>query len=565
MKFIGLVTSFLISSYSFSMAIFKPNFSKKGMVVTTNSIASDIGAEILKKGGNAIDAACAVGFALSVVEPRAGNIGGGGFMLIHLKKQNKSIALDYRETAPKKAHKDMYLDRDGNIIDKLSLFSHLSSGVPGTVHGLISALSKYGTLPLKEVIKPAIKLAENGFIVSAYFSEDLKSKIDRFSKWEASKKIFFKKDGSVYKPGELFTQKDLAKTLKLISQKGINGFYKGKTAKLIVAEMKKGGGLITLEDLKNYKSKFREPISGTYRGHKVLSMPPPSSGGIHLIQMLNMMEAFDISSMEHNSASYIHLMTEIMKRAYADRSKHLGDSDFVNVPAKWLTSKKYAISEASKISKNKVVASKAISPGTPWRSESDQTTHYSIIDSEGNAVSNTYTLNFSYGSGITVSGAGFLLNNEMDDFSSKPGVPNAYGLIGGEKNAIAPNKRMLSSMTPTLILKDGEPIIATGSPGGSKIITTTLQVIVNMLDFKMNPLEAVSVSRFHHQWLPDYTRFEKGISIDTRNLLEKLGHNIKIQSPMGYAATVSFDPKTKLFYGASDPRHPWGKASPVNP
>jgi len=525
--------------------IFSPIEAKNGMVVTSEPIATQIGVNVLKQGGNAIDAAVAVGFAMAVTYPRAGNIGGGGFMLIHFAKTGQVVAIDYRETAPALAQRDMFLNKAGEVDNQLSRFSHLSAGVPGTVAGLALALEKYGSLSLAEVLAPAIQLAEQGFVVTPKLSRELKN-------LAPTPTIFLKPDGNFYEAGDILIQTDLAKTLKFIAKQGIKAFYQGKIAELIVKEMQAHGGLISKTDLANYKAVIRKPVHGTYQEYDIYSMSPPSSGGIHIVQMLNMLENDDIATSGHNSAATIHLMTEAMKRAYADRSKYLGDPDFVTIPIQGLTSKSYAAQLRAKFNLTQATTNQDILPGTPPTYESDNTTHYSIVDKAGNAVSNTYTLNFSYGSRKVVQGAGFLLNNEMDDFSAKPGVPNAYGLIGGTANAIEPNKRMLSSMSPTIVLKDGKAFLITGSPGGSRIITTTLQVILNVIDHKMNIQTAVNAVRIHHQWLPDELRVEQGFNLDTIQLLKARGHRVVVKKPMGAASSILID--KNIFYGAADPR-----------
>lgn len=530
-----------------------PVEAKNGMVVTSHTLATEVALEVLKKGGNAIDAAVTAGFALAVTQPRSGNIGGGGFMLISSEEKEDVVAIDYREKAPAGATKDMFLGEDGNVDQALSRFSHISAGVPGTVAGLALALEKYGTISLADSLAPAIELAEKGFVVTPRFSKGVKSKQKRLFKFESGKKKFLKPDGSFYEPGDIYIQSDLAQTLKRIAQDGIKGFYEGKTAEMIVAEMQRGKGLITLEDLKNYKPGIRKPVQGTYRGYDIYSMSPPSSGGAHIIQILNTLEKYPIGNLGHNSAKTIHLMAEAMKRAYADRSKYLGDSDFVAVPLPGIISKKYAASLRAGIDPNFAANSKDILPGNPMDFESNETTHFSIVDKFGNAVSNTYTINFSYGSGIVVEGAGFLLNNEMDDFSAKPGVPNAYGLIGGEANKIEPNKRMLSSMSPTVVMKNGKNFLVAGSPGGSRIITTTLQVIMNVVDHGLNVQAAVNAPRIHHQWLPDEIRIEEGISPDTLRLLEAMGHTVNEKSSMGAIQSIMIT-EDGTMYGGADPR-----------
>lgn len=525
---------------------------KEGMVVTSHFLATQSALEVLKNGGNAIDAAVTAAFSLAVTQPRSGNIGGGGFMLISSEKKDEVVAIDYREKAPGKATVDMFLDKEGNADSQVSRYSHLAAGVPGTVAGLAMALEQYGTISLKEAIAPAIKLAEEGFIVTPRFSDGLKKKEKMLKKWQSSKKIFYKADGGYYEPGDRFVQKDLAATLKRISKNGVKEFYEGKTAELLVAEMAKHGGLITMDDMKNYTPGFRPPVHGTYRGYDVYSMSPPSSGGTHVVQILNILEGYPISDYGHNSAKTIHLMAEAMKRAYADRSHYLGDEDFVQVPLKGLTSKKYAGLLRKEIDPETATPSATIAPNNPLPYESNETTHFSIVDMYGNAVSNTYTINFSYGSGIVVEGAGFLLNNEMDDFSAKPGVPNAYGLLGGEANKIEPNKRMLSSMSPTIVKKDGKNFLITGSPGGSRIITTTLQVIMNVIDHNLNIKSAVAAPRIHHQWLPDELRVEEGLSPDTVAALQEKGHEVKVKSAMGAIQSIMI--KDDMMYGGADPR-----------
>ena len=535
-------------------SIYKPVSAKNGMVVTGDKLATREALRVLKEGGNAIDAAVTAGFVMAVTMPRAGNIGGGGFMLIYSAKERRVIAIDYREIAPLKASRDMFIDKDGKVDNELSRFSHLSAGVPGTVAGFALALKQYGTLSLKEALKPAIKYAKKGFILNDAFAADIERAVKRLRKWPATAKVFFKKDGSFYKARDKFIQKELANTLKRIASKGVKGFYEGPVANLIVAEMEKGGGLISHEDLASYKARVRVPVKGNYRGYEIFSMPPPSSGGSHIVQIMNILEGYPLSKWGHNSGKTIHHMTEAMKFAYADRSKYLGDPDFYTMPIKYLTSKAYSDKLNKRINSNKATPSSKIAPGNLLQYESDETTHYAVADKMGNVVANTYTINFSFGSGIVVPGAGFLLNNEMDDFSAKPGTPNAYGLIGGEVNRIEPKKRMLSSMSPTILLKNGKPFLATGSPGGSRIITTTLQVILNVIDHGMNIQEAVNAPRIHHQWLPDEVRIEKGLSHDTVKLLEDKGHKVVIKRSMGAASSIMIDSKEGLFYGAADPR-----------
>jgi len=532
-----------------------PVIDDEGMVVSQRMIASEVGAQILAQGGNAVDAAVATGLALAVVLPRAGNLGGGGFMVIYLKEEDKTIAIDYREKAPSAATRDLFLDENGDYDRKKAQFSLLSAGVPGSVAGFHHALTRYGTLTWEDVLQPAIKLAEDGFVIPHDLANTLASKRyrERLSADPAAAKVFFKKNKEIYSAGEILVQKDLAWTLKQLSQNGPEAFYSGDIAKLIVKEMERNGGLITLQDLKNYNVAERQPLEGDYKGYKVVSMPPSSSGGTHLIQMLNMLEGFPIKEMGFGSADTIHILAEVMKRAYADRSKYLGDSDFYKVPSS-LTSKKYAKALNKKISLDHVTPSNEVSPGNPYPYESPDTTHFSVMDSYGNAVSNTYTLNFSYGSGKMIPGTGMLINNEMDDFSSKPGTPNGYGLLGSEANAIEGNKRPLSSMTPTIIFKDQKPYMVFGSPGGSRIITTVLQVALNVMEHEMNIAQAVHSPRMHHQWLPEVLMLEKGFGSDTEKLLESKGYKLYQSSTMGSVQAIVKE--GNYFYGSADPRRP---------
>jgi gamma-glutamyltranspeptidase/glutathione hydrolase len=540
------------------------------MVVSQEAIASQVGADILAAGGNAIDAAVATGFALAVTLPRAGNLGGGGFMLMHLAKENKTIAIDYREMAPINAHRDMFLDSQGNVDDKKARFSAQSSGVPGTVAGLLYALEQYGSMSISQVLKPSIQLASEGFKVNHDLSDSLRLSAKRLQKHKTSSDYFYKTDGDYYLPGDILIQSDLSSTLKRISKQGSSGFYKGKTADLIVKQMQNSGGLITLEDLANYKVVERQPVCGSFKENSICAMPPPSSGGIHLIQMLNILENFDLKSMGHNSAAYMHHLVEAMRSAYADRSLYLGDPDFTPVPVKRLIDKTYARSLSEQISSNKARLSKDVYPGLDKRTasqsnESDETTHFSTWDNMGNIVSNTYTLNFSYGNGIAVEDAGFLLNNEMDDFSAKPGSANGYGLIGGTANAIQPKKRPLSSMTPTILFDaNNKPLLVTGSPGGSTIITIVLQMILNTTEFNMGIADATAAPRFHHQWLPDKVSFENGISSDSLNLLNKMGHKISPQSRV-LGATQSISLKGNNLEGSADSRRQGASAVAQKP
>lgn len=544
------------AAYDFDMDVFHPVVANNGMVATEQELASRIGLDILKAGGNAVDAAVGIGFALAVALPNAGNLGGGGFMMVHDAKTGKSVALDFREVAPLKATRNMYLDDKGNVINGKSLYTHYAVGVPGTVAGMEHALKKWGTMPLDKVIAPSIALAEKGFPVSETLAKILRQEQKNMGKWPATTEIFWK-DGAPLKRGDLLVQKDLAQSMRLIAQQGAKAFYEGAIAQKIAAEMAPHAGAVTLQDLREYKVAEREPVRGTYRGHEVVTMPPPSSGGTHLVQILNMLEQWPLAQWGQNSAQTLHHMAESSKLAYADRSEYLGDPDFVKIPLKGLTSKRYAESLAKTIDPNRARPAKEIKPGMPQPYESDQTTHYSVVDKAGNAVAVTYTLNTNFGSGIVAKGTGILLNNEMDDFSAKPGVANAYGLVGGDANAVAAKKRPLSSMTPTLVLKDGKPTLVTGSPGGARIITTVLQTVVNTIDFGNNPAEAAAAPRVHHQWTPDELRVEKGLSPDTLALLKQRGHNIAVKPSMGRTQTIQI--RNGMLYGYSDPRNPDGQ------
>ncbi len=543
--------------FLFSIIIFPrsqdPVRGKNGMVVSASKLATQIGIDILKKGGNAVDAAVAVGFALAVTYPSAGNIGGGGFMVIHLK-DGRNRTIDYREKAPLSVKENLYLDSLGAYDPNLSQFGVTSSGVPGSVAGLLYALEKYGTLPIKDVIQPAIVLAEKGFELEFNLAKSFEYELDYFNQYESSKKIFTK-DGLPFQEGDKFIQSDLANTLKQIRDFGIKGFYEGKIAKLIVDQIKSDGGYITLEDLQAYKPIERNPIQTNYRGYEVITIGPPSAGGISLLQLLNILENYNFSTNEWGSSEYIHKLVESMKYVFADRSKHIGDPDYYNVPVDWLLSKKYAKSIFEKIGET-AIPSENIFPGEDSSNhESEETTHYSIIDKYGNAVSTTTTINSSFGSKIVVEGAGFLLNNEMDDFSSKPGVPNQFGLIGSEANKIESGKRMLSSMTPTIILKNDSPFMIVGSPGGSTISTVVLQVVLNVLDFGMDIQQAIDMPRIHHQWLPDKLQYEKfGLSKDVLTSLKNKGYIIGEERILGRVEGIVVDYINKIFFGATDPR-----------
>ncbi|MEG3129506.1 gamma-glutamyltransferase [Pantoea cypripedii] len=540
-------------SYGVDSDTFHPVKAKHGMVASVDATATEVGVQILRQGGNAVDAAVAVGFALAVTHPQAGNLGGGGFMLLRTASGH-TTAIDFREMAPARASRNMFLDKQGNADSKLSLTSHLASGTPGTVAGFALAAQKYGTLPLSTLLAPAIKLARNGIIVNDALADDLATYgKETLIHHDNSRAIFYKADGQPYHQGDRLVQKNLAHSLQLIAQQGPDAFYKGKIADEIAAEMAQHGGLIGKADLAAYRAVERKPVSGSYRGYEVFSMPPPSSGGIHIIEILNILENFDLAKMGFGSADAMQVMAEAEKYAYADRSEYLGDPDFVKVPQQALTSKAYAKSLAQQIDINKARPSSEIKPGKLEPYESNQTTHFSVVDKDGNAVAVTYTLNTYFGSGIVAGQSGILMNNEMDDFSAKPGTPNVYGLVGGDANAVQPAKRPLSSMSPTIVAKDGKTWLVTGSPGGSRIITTVLQMVVNSIDFGMNVAEATNAPRFHHQWLPDQLRVEKGFSPDTLRLLESKGQHVKVMPAMGSTQSIMIGPDG-MRYGASDPR-----------
>jgi gamma-glutamyltranspeptidase / glutathione hydrolase len=526
---------------------------RNGMVVAQEHRAARIGVEILERGGNAVDAAVAVGFALAVTYPRAGNIGGGGFMVIHLGKTGQDVAIDYRETAPAAATETMFLDASGEADPKKSRDSALSIGVPGTVAGLALAHEKYGSrkLSFAELIAPAITLARNGVDVVDDIADTLPLAQARIARWPSSAPVFLNSDGHVLMPGQDLLQPDLAITLRAIASEGPKGFYEGPVAEKIAAAVRKAGGIMTTEDLKNYRAIVRTPLRGTYRGYDIVSMPPPSSGGVHLIEMLNILEGYDVAALGAGSAQSIHLMLEAMKRAYADRAAFLGDPDAVKIPIKGLLSKKYAGSLRRTIG-DKATPASDIKLGRPDIYEGDNTTHFSVIDRDGNAVSNTYTLNFSYGVGLVAEGTGVLLNNELDDFTAKPGTANAYGLIGYGSNLPGPRKRPLSSMTPTIVLKDGKPVLITGSPGGSRIISTVLQVVVNAIDFRMPIDAAVSAPRLHHQWQPDEVIVEPGVAPDVLDALARRGHKVSPTIPLTAVNSIAITPNG--YVGAADRR-----------
>lgn len=511
----------------------------KAAVVSANPIASEVGLSMIQKGGNAFDAIIATQLALAVVYPGAGNLGGGGFLLAR-KADGGLISLDFRETAGEKATADMYLDEKGNAQNILSERGHLSAGVPGTVSGIFATLP-YAKLTLKELIQPAIELAATGFKISAAEADNLNENKEDFIKFNTNATAFVKDE--LWKEGDILVQKELSKTLMRIRDFGIKGFYEGETAKLIVAEMERGKGILSLNDLKNYTTKTRQPISFTYRGYNIISFPPPSSGGILLGQMLGMIEPFPMSDYGFQTAKSVHVMIEAERRAYADRAEHMGDPDFWKVPQKMLLSKDYLKERMKDFKEDYATKSADIKAGTIY--ESEETTHISIIDAEGNMVAVTTTLNDSYGSHTVVSGAGFILNDEMDDFSIKPGVPNMYGAVGGKANAIAAGKRMLSSMTPTLVLKDKKPFMVVGTPGGTTIPTSVFQTIVNVIDFGMNADDAVNKPKFHHQWLPDEVFIENRFSITTAAELKKMGYSLKERGEIGRTELIKILPDGK--------------------
>ncbi len=530
-----------------------PVLAQKGMVSSQERRASEVGVEILKRGGNAVDAAVATGFALAVTLPRAGNLGGGGFMLVHLARTNETIAIDYRETAPAAATRDMFLDASGQPDPVKSRDSGLSVGVPGTVRGLAMAHQKYGSgkFSLAQLIEPAARLARDGIPVEEDLADSLPGAASKFARFPASAAIFLR-DGKALPRGDTLRQTDLATTLDAIRQQGPDAFYSGRIAAAIAASVREAGGVMTEADLAAYTPVLRPVVRGSYRGYEIASMPPPSSGGVHLVQILNILEGFDLKTLGPGSATTLHLLAEAMKPAYADRATFLGDPDRVKIPVKGLTSKKYAEALRSAIDTSRARKADDIKSGDPLPFESDQTTHFSVVDAEGNAVSNTYTLNFSYGMGMVAAGTGVILNNEMDDFSAKAGAQNAYGLVGGDTNSVHPGARPLSSMTPTFLFRDGKLVMVTGSPGGSRIITTVLQVIVNVVDFGMNIAEAVAAPRMHHQWKPDAIALEYGFSPDTLALLAARGQTLRPGTTSGSANSILIT--SEGITGASDPR-----------
>lgn len=555
-KLLLLIPINIESSFFNSKAIVHPEIGVNGMVVSQHYLATEAGHSILAAGGNAYDASIAVAFALAVVLPRAGNIGGGGFMVMFDADTNETLSVDYRETAPALATKDMFLQQDGSVDRKRATQGILSTGVPGTVYGMWEVHKRFGSMAWSELLNPAIKLAKDGFVISPFMADALNKRYKKLSQYKNFHRIFY--PNYPIKIDQLLKQPELAKTLETIAANGAKGFYEGEIAEKIDKHMSENGGLITKRDLRDYRPIWREVIKGSYDDYEIVTMGPPSSGGIHIIQMLNILEKHDLVSLGHNSSTYAALLTEVMKYAYADRSKYLGDPDFFDVPVETLISKAYATEINKRIKLNVITASDKILPGAAMQNESLDTTHFSVADKHGNVISNTYTLNSGYGSGIIINDTGILMNNEMDDFVSAPGVPNQFGLVGDEANKIEPFKRPLSSMTPTLILQDGRPIYATGSPGGSRIITTVLQFLINTLDFKMEISDATVAPRIHHQWKPDILMLETGFDIHHANDIEALGQKIYFSGPG--TSLESIEIKNNLYYGFGDTRRPDSKA-----
>ncbi len=561
-----------VLQYAQRQEIFQPQLATGGMVSSDHFLASRTGAAILRRGGNAVDAAVATGFSLAVVLPYAGNLGGGGFMLVHRKQDNLTEAIDFRETAPQSATPDMFLDAAGNISRELSIESTAAIGVPGSVAGLLLALERYGTMSRESVLAPAIELAKNGFTVTPTLARLLRTHAEHLYKSAPNRAVFFVRlPGAVCQPvacshdqlrplqaGERLVQADLASTLERIAAEGADGFYQGPVARRIVDTINTERGNMTLEDLRDYRPVVRQPIWGQYRGVRIASMPPPSSGGIHLVQMLNMLEQWPVAQAGWGSAMNLHRLSEVAKLAYADRATHLGDADFYPVPVNELIDPAYARTRLKLIRDDRATPSEQIKAGEPTKYESTETTHFSVADKHGNLVSTTTTLNLNFGSGWMAAGTGVLLNNEMDDFSVKPGVPNAFGLVGSEANSVEAGKRPLSSMTPTLLFKDGKPWMATGTPGGSRIITIVLQYVLNVTDFGMNIATASAMPRMHHQWLPDTLWLEQGFSPDTITILQSMGHPVKASRAAGRLQSVSIEGRQQ--FGASDPRSTDGAA-----
>lgn len=546
-----------------ALAAREPVRAKHGIVASTNQLASQVGVDVMKRGGNAIDAAVAVALALAVTYPAAGNLGGGGFMMIRLSN-GKTTAIDYREMAPAAAHRNVYLDKDGNLIkgEGSSTVGYRASGVPGTVAGMELALKKYGSgkLTWAQLVEPARRLASEGFPMGYGLARSL-NRNEYLAKYEETRRIFLR-NGNYYQEDEIFRQPELAATLTRLQRSGPKEFYQGRTAQLIAADMKRNNGLITMADMRGYVAKERQPLQGSYRGYPVISMPPPSSGGAVLLEMLNILEGFELDKYDWASSERYHLTTEAMRRAFADRAEYMGDADFVKVPVAGLIDKSYAVKLRQSINFERASSSTEVRAGQPMGYESEETTHFTVVDVQGNAVANTYTLNDSFGSGVVAKGTGVFMNNEMDDFAAKPGTPNLYGLIQGERNAVAAGKRPLSAMTPTFVLrKDGSLWFTTGSPGGPTIINTVLLVITNVIDYKMNIQQAIDAPRIHHQWLPDQLVFEPyGLSGDTQKALLARGHKFAKPTYLGNAEGIMIEEKTGVRLGASDPRRSDGQA-----
>tara|TARA_R110002072_G_scaffold4663_3_gene32433 strand:+ start:47075 stop:48760 length:1686 start_codon:yes stop_codon:yes gene_type:complete len=554
------LTYLLVAGFVFPVPLIANTVSGTNGVVTSRSqIASDVGVGILQQGGNAVDAAVAVGFALAVTYPSAGNIGGGGFMVIRLE-DGTVVTQDHREKAPGSAFEDMFLNDAGDVDRRKSLYSAQAAGVPGSVAGMLDALERYGSMTRQQVMAPAIRLAEQGFPLTEDLAGDFERVINSMRSYPASMAVF-SNNGQPWRAGDTWVQKDLAETLKRISAEGRDGFYKGETADMLVAEMQRLDGMISHEDLASYDVEWREPIHGTYRGYDIWSMPPPSSGGALVVMMLNMLENHDVGAMGWGSAEVVHLMVEAQRRAYADRAEHMGDPDFYPVPLAMLTAKDYATQRFLDFDPQRASLSEEIGAGN-WPAESTETTHYSVMDGNGVSVAVTTTLNLGYGNRIVVPGAGFLLNNEMDDFSAKPGAPNAYGLLGDQANKIEPGKRMLSSMTPTIVTQGDKPVLVTGSPGGSTIINTVFQVLVNTLDHGMSIEDAVASPRFHHQWMPDIVRHEPGAFADGAiDVLTEMGHTELVPGGYGIGDANSILLKDGIIHGVSDPRSDGGASA----
>ena len=558
-KTVVLLVSLVMATASFAEGGRTPLRVKNGIVTSASRLASQAGVDAMQAGGNAVDAAIATAFALAVTWPTAGNIGGGGFMVYH-GEDGDATTFDFREKAPLAATERMFLGLDGNVVNNSNHMGALSVGVPGTVAGLWKAHQERGSLPWEQLVAPAIKLAREGIPITYSLQSGFLRNKSRFDLYPSSQQKFFKADGSSYELGELWVQEDLAHTLELIQKNGRDGFYKGENAKRLADFMVANGGIITEEDLEIYQPVEREPVRGTYRGYEIVSMPPPSSGGVALIQMLNILEGYDLGAMGHNSSAYLHVLTESMRRAYADRAEHLGDPDFNEaMPITRLMDKDYAAKQRTTIDMAKADISDPSKFAEPY--ESEETTHFSVVDKDGNMVSMTYTLEYGYGSAIVVAGGGYLLNNEMGDFNAMPGVTNARGAIGTAPNLVAPQKRMLSSMTPTIVAKDGKPVFTAGSPGGKTIINTTMQLILNVIDHDMNIAESVEAGRIHHQWLPDVTSIEdRAVSADSLLMYEALGHPVRVRGAQGAAMAVYHDLEAGLFLGASDSRRGDGAA-----